>query len=758
MRTPAHLLAILLALAPVAARGQSMAFHKTPTALAGPAGATALAVTRLRLCGGAACTGPFDVGSVLLGASPSAKSFQGGALGEIPFPYALPASATCFAVGHMVAVSSPLADAAFCNGSTGQADVKYLVGTPQEGSTSLGLVGENVTGIAVAWAALNGEWVLMLAGTQTVEGVDLGVSQTNPTTVSWPRSGSGPTLRIQGLRVSSQATDFGDHDDVAWARQGLSSLELFWLDDASAKTLTSAYFTPLHVPLPADANAAGGLDADGDGVADLWVSVGSGPARLLAFHNDGLPADLPGATSIDIGAQLELVDPRLVQQIAVSGAPALAVADAGQDEVVVVSTSPDGGLLTWRGPTGGRTVTNVWAENVTGGSGTDLVVAYDTGAIDVFPADYKPTLQWAAGMPPGSVPMGSASTFGISVTDLDGTVAKAELFIRGVADPIASVVGPSGQTPNTPVQLEVDAPVGALCGASPLTLIMRATDDSGGFNELQTPLSLGDVAPSAAITGAPGPIPVALTLGGTALSVEALGDDPCKREVAFSWSDQSVPAGAVSGPDEGAGNRGVHHLTLPEATYPGLLAAGAPAAGVTVVPRSPGGLAGAAASVALQIDASGLLRVEQTADHAQLVPGDLALLTIVVSNPLSVDLARVVVRDALEGLASDGAAIVSGAGLVASTVSPSAVEWTVDRLPAGGRVTIQVPVRRTLGQNAVGRALAFAEGGAALSRPGSLALDGARLPGCGCGEEGTAAPFAAALLALWMLRRRRTAA
>ncbi len=504
---------------------------------------------------------------------------------------------------------------------------------------------------------------------------------------------------------------------------------------------------PPSVASRADALGVAAVDVNRDGALDLVfthsTAFGVEPipnGSLLWVEGTGNPAGFANSAAPawrDLGSDpaLGLVDPLIVRGLEVGGDPAFAVWDRDLQEVLVVT--PDGaapgGLRVWRAPAPGRRAVDIRLADLVGSPAPDLVVTMadplGRDSVLVYPdaVDASPALAWAPGSP-GSPARGVDHAMAVDASDADGPPPAVEWMI--------------GDPEGTPVALGAayTHPGASMCGLPPadVAVTVRATDDRGVFAELSATLPVAILSPSIAIAPPgrlvlpPPPRVATVILEGTA----------SLRCAPATWGG-TWPAGATfdDDPAPGALRRTV---TLAEATYPELLA------GTTVVTLSTAEpVPDPVATLAIDIDASGLVKVEREVDRPALAPGEVAVLRTRVQSRLGVALPQVLVVDVLVGLEPVGAPSVSGAHL-AETRSGGAV-LVVDPLPpAPAGVQIDLPVRSTGGRGA--SAVEVRSSGGHLLSPSAGTRDGGEtLPGCGCGSSGGGA---LALLALLALARR----
>lgn len=512
---------------------------------------------------------------------------------------------------------------------------------------------------------------------------------------------------------------------------------------------------PPTVPRKGDALGAAALDVDGDGRPDLVFSYGSAlgvpgqpgfaPGRLVAVRSTGDPLDLawPAGVWEDVTGRADLQplqDPVTLRQVRVNGAPAVAVWDRTLDEVIVISREAGGGgLRTWRGSAEGRTVRDIRTADVAGSPSPDLVVIAED--VLVFPdvGDGSPTVSWSPGSP-GAPVRGSDLPMSVSAGDPDGPVT-VEWFVGDAhGTPVATSALPAG--PPQPVAYV--RPAAALCGAAPqsLAVTVRATDALGVYDEVSAALDVEFPLPALALSPAGA---LRLPPGGTSVALDGSHPGGCGPAVTFVWGGTLFDAVAPS-QETSTATTTRRTVDLPEPAYAALLALPAPDVTLAAVD---GGAESPAASLALSLDAGGLVEVEHRSDVAALSTGEVAVLRTVLRSRLSVPLPGPRVIDVLEGLAPAGPAVVSGAAVE----SASGGEVVLVELPASGaEVTIDLPVRSTGGRGASSVEVRSSAGH--LLTPPAPRAGAIPLPGCGCGSPGAGAWLA--LLALVPLARPRS--
>ncbi len=499
----------------------------------------------------------------------------------------------------------------------------------------------------------------------------------------------------------------------------------------------------------ADALGVAAVDVDQDGFLDLVfteaTTFGVEPipnGALLWVQGTGNPADLGNAAApiwrdLTRDPALLLEDPQIVRGLELGGERAFAVWDRDLQEVLVV-TPGAAGLQVWRAPAPGRRATDIRLVDLVGSPSPDLlVVIADPLARDsvlVYPdlGDASPSLAWAPGSP-GAPVRGVAHAMAVDASDADGPTPTLEWM---VGDPDGTPVSSTATYTH---------PAASLCALPPpdLAITVRATDDRGVFTELGATLAVAVPAPAIAIAGAVPPGRLVLPPGGTSLVLEGTAVLQCGASA--TWGG-NWPAGASFVDEPPAGTSMRRTVILGEATYPELLA-GTPV--VTLTTTDP--LPAPVATLGLDLDATGLVEVEQDVDRPALAAGEVAVLRTLVRSRLGLPLPTISVVDVLAGLAPAGAPGVSGAALV--EVRSGGAVVVLDSLPPyPAEIEIELPVRSTGGGGASAVEVR-SSGEHLLTPPARVSSDGDSLPGCGCGPSGGGGEVA--LLALLALVRRR---
>jgi uncharacterized protein (TIGR03382 family) len=505
---------------------------------------------------------------------------------------------------------------------------------------------------------------------------------------------------------------------------------------------------PPTIALPGDVLGVAVMDVDRDGQLDLVfpqsIVLPDGTpyqAAVVWARGTGTPQDFaePAATPwTDLGAELGLVKPLLVRQVSVAGNEGFATWDAATEEVVVVWNE---GIVrrVWRAPAPGRLATDIRQVDLVGSGAADLVVVVENGvgpgAALVYPdlGQPGPLLRWAPGSP-GRWLRGAPLAVAVEV-DPAGAATVGVDWISGAAT-------------STPVGTGFSHVFPAVCTAPPARLgfTARGIDPTGVFTELSASLPLEVLAPALALGGGQ---TLRLPPGGTTAVFEASLATSC-GEARFGGT--AWPAGATV--TDAAGAAWVRRtVVLGEVTYPALLAA--PAQLVSVASADPL-VVPSTVTIAVPLDASGLVEVHQEADRTSLAPGEVVVVRTRLRSRIGVPIPLVRVVAALAGLEVAGAPVVSGAALVSS--ERGGAEIVVSALPAaGGEVWIELPVR-ALSARSSAAAEARSSGGWALTAPArTKALAAGRAPGCGCGTGSAPGTLTLALLALALRRRARRA-
>lgn len=775
-------IAAALALAPGVARAQ---FRARPMVIPVPSPETAVLA-------GAFATPPApaepDLADLLLarsGAVPSLRPHHALLAPLAVSPVGQPSSFQCVAAGRLAEdAGDALPDVAYC---AGLAEIQIAFGDAPGVLRSythiLSTIGSTPT---LSFARLHpaprqSDVIVLpvdtgraLSNEGSLYALDLGAAAGAPAMVdrSWPATGITKRAvlpdEVLTMRISDGARARGMDDLYI---PGFGSVTLYPnATPAGATTLAEVQLgPPVKIGgtvfdgldpsswLPAgvannDVLGAGALDVDGDGDLDLVVllapsapSLGpppTPPGRLLWVERTGDLAALAATPWRDLTthpALQPLSDPALLRALVIDGEPALAVFDRGTDSVLVVTAQPNGGgLRVWRGGAAGRELRDLRLADVVGSPAPDLVAdATRPGLADGAPgpavlvwpdlADASPEIAWAPGSP-GLASRGEDLPLAVSARDPDGSFTVDWMAGDPYGAPVASTAVPSG---GAPVDVAWTLDGALLCGAPPQTVQVtaRATDALGVFDDVSATLDVGFGPPSLAVSGAVPPDRLALPPGGTTATLEGSAWTRC-GPVAFSWGGSVLAAAASVASDDGATTTR-RILTLPESSYPALLAGEAAATLVATDPAT--GLASPTATLAVALDASGLVEAVQAADVVALSPGEVAVVRTRLRNRTGVSLPGVRVLDVLAGLAPAGDPRVAGAAVARTLDGGAGVE--LDALGPGAEVTIELPVR-SLGGPGASAVEARSSGGWLLTPAASAAASDAAVPGCGCGGDG----------------------
>jgi MYXO-CTERM domain-containing protein len=502
---------------------------------------------------------------------------------------------------------------------------------------------------------------------------------------------------------------------------------------------------PPTVPRFSEVHGVASLDVDRDGQPDLVFAMSTptvaAPGSLLWVKGTGSPADFANplvSTWHDLGLTLGLPDPMTVRPLRVGGSPAVAVWDRTLQEILVVTSSPSAGLSIWRAPAPGVFAKDIRLAELVGSPARDLVVVMDQGAAPTTVLVYAdlglpaPALAWAPGSP-GTPARGAPHSMAV-VLDPGGPSTVTVEWIQGV--PTSAPVG-TGLDHVFPPDCSMPPP--------PFSVLVRATDDTGQFDELSVTTTVAVLAPAVTLAGSSPPGRLVLAPGGTTAVLDGVAATGCGVP---SWSGTWPAAATVV---DAVGPTWVRRtVTLPEAAYPELLAD--PAFTVSLATTDPA-FPQEAAALALAMDGTGLVELSHASDRAALADGELAVVRTRLRSRLSVPLPGVRVNDALLGLAPAGAPSVTGAGLLSSGAGGTDV--VLDALPpAGGEVTIVLPVRGT-GAPGGSYVEARSSAGWPLSPEGHGQTASVKPPGCGCGTGSGPGSLALGLAALALRPRRR---
>jgi hypothetical protein len=497
----------------------------------------------------------------------------------------------------------------------------------------------------------------------------------------------------------------------------------------------------------AEVRGVASLDVDFDGQPDLvfamTASFGTTPGELVWVQGTANPADFadPALTpwhDLGIHPSLQLPDVMTVRPLRVGGGPAVALWDRTLQEVLVVtSNAASQRLEVWRAPAPGALAKEIRLADLAGSPAPDLVVVMDNGAegdsVLVYPdaGDLSPVLAWAPGSP-GSPIRGVPHTLQVVVSDADAPTMPLVEWVLG-----APTTAPLGQGTAYTVAPVCSVP------APPLVVTVRATDDLGVFTELQATLPWSTLQPAISLAGATPPGTLALAPGGTTAVFDGVAATACG---AASWGGAWPAAATVT--DTAGPSWMQRRVDLPEAAYPELLADPSPA--VSLATTDPG-VSQPVVTLPLELDGSGLVDVVHESDRTALAAGEIAVLRTRLRSRLGVTLAGVRIVDALSGLIPAGPPVVSGAAVVSVDAGGAGV--LIDALPpAPAEVTLELPVRSAQGPGA-SAVEARSAGGWLLTAPARAEASSSARPGCGCGSG--RAPAGLAVLALWLVRRRR---
>lgn len=510
---------------------------------------------------------------------------------------------------------------------------------------------------------------------------------------------------------------------------------------------------PPTVPGLADALGAVAVDVNQDGALDLVFTLATAfgvepitNGSLVWVQGTGNPADLASPAAApwrDLGLDpaLGLVDPLIVRALEIGGQPSFAVWDRDLQEVVIATPAP-AGLRVWRAPAPGRRAVDIRLADLVGSAAPDLVVVMadpqtrDSVLVYADEGDEPPSVDWASGSP-GYPLRGVDHAMGVDAGDADGPAPRVEWL---VGDPYGTPAG---------LGTSYTLAGSSLCGSVPppdVVVTVRVTDDLGVFTEVSATLPVGLLSPSLSISGAQPPGRLPLPPGGTSVVLDGRAALQCGAAV--SWGG-NWPAGATFADDAPSGAALRRTVTLPESTYPELLA------GTTVVTLTTSEpVPDPTASLTIALDATGLVEVEHEADRPALAEGEIAVLRTRLRSRVGLPLARVAVRDVLSGLAPAGTPRVSGAPV--AEVRDGGAELVLDPLPAGpGAVEIELPVSSLGGRGA--SAVEVRSAGGHLLTPAAAGTAGVETPlGCGCGAPAGGELALLALIALVRGRRRPT--
>lgn len=571
----------------------------------------------------------------------------------------------------------------------------------------------------------------------------------------------GGRSRVFRLRLGLPGRPAGIDDVLVPLRQGLRILVNG--TPAGATTLNMANFTRVTVgwlepsdlparraepgvtvPVTSSCHGGAALDVDGDGLRDLvFAMVLGADGQLLWIRGTGVPLDFGAYTSpwrslMAWPGLPAFENPMLVREIELPDGPATVVHDVGLDELVVLSRDA-GGLRAQRLPArGAAAVHDMWAADVVGEAGVDLLASVVTaeGAQEVwvYPDDgaLSPTLAWNPA-PPEVALLGTDLTLSVDASDPDSPFA-----LRWIRPPL-------------PDALDVETlviPGAEICGTDPVEVTVRALDAVGLYAELRASIPVA-VRPSLVLVGADPPGRLVLAPGGVAGRAVGTAWPACGSAPSFAWGSPGLPGlDANPGAD---GSRAWLDFTLPESAYPAALSTPVPGEPALTLTATEGSLSGTA-TLPLELDARGLVAATATFDRASLDAGEVGSLRVELASRLSVPLPGVRVRVRLDGLDFAGAPAVVGAPW-APAAAPG--EVVLDPLPAGpASVALSFPVRSGGAPGGASVEL-FSASGVRLSPEADPPAGDEVVPGCGCGT-GSGVGWAVALPLLLARRRRAT--
>jgi MYXO-CTERM domain-containing protein len=511
-------------------------------------------------------------------------------------------------------------------------------------------------------------------------------------------------------------------------------------------SVSNPAWLPRTIQRLSEVRGVASLDVDFDGVPDLVFTMATPdfpiPGALVWVKGTGVAQDFADpdvAPWGDLGAQLLLPDPMTVRPLRVGGRPAVAVWDRKLQEVLVVTSDAASRRLdVWRAPAPGGFARDILLADVVGSPGPDLLVVMDEGDAPGTVLVYAdlglpaPELSWDASSP-GTLARGVPVTLGVAL-DPGGPSSVTVEWIQGVPTNAPVGTGPTH-----------DFGVDCTMPPRPLAVVVRATDDTGQFDELFLTTTLAPLRPAIALAGSSPSGRLVLPRGGATAVLEGVTATGCGLP---AWGGAWPAPATVTDESRPTGVR--RTVLVPEAAYPALLAD--PAFAVSLATTDPA-FAATVATLALSFDASALVEVTHESDRTTLADGDIAVVRTRLRSRVSAALPAVRVTHALEGLVPAGSPVVAGAAPIAA--SPDGTELVLDVLPAAGaEVTISLPVRGT-GRPGGSSVEARSSGGWPLTPPVHTESAPARLPGCGCGGGAGPGWTPLALLAFALRRRRR---
>jgi MYXO-CTERM domain-containing protein len=578
--------------------------------------------------------------------------------------------------------------------------------------------------------------------------------------------------RIYPLRLSPGAIAGGVDDAfvpfdtgflLLWHSTAPAGATLADLDVAAVRfgAVSGGDLAP-YLPAPLDStfwfgSILGGAanDVDGDGLPDLVVSYGhelypAMPGQVLWIRNTGDAATMSAAAnrwgSLMGRGDLPVGDASTLRQLDLGdGTPAFAVFDRTLERIFVVRGNAATGFDVESLPAPGVLVREMIATDVVGSPEKDLVVlvdlapGYTTSEVWVFPDDddVATVLAWDPPLPAAAL-LGTDLPLGVALQDPDTLPADVAVsWLRPVSPETVAATGTTWTVPGAD-----------LCTATSWDFKVRALDPLGVYTELSASIPvLGE--PSLLLVGGG---PLVLPPGGATGRAEGEAWPECATGAAtYTWGQVGL-AGLLQAPCDPAGTASACiDFTVPEAAYPGALAA-TPALTLAATGPTAAGTISGTATLSLALDARGLVAASVAFDQAALAEGEVGLARIRLASRLGVPLPAVRAQVRLAGLAFAGPVEISGA-----PGEPGAMpgEFVVDPLPAApATIEVRVPVR-SLGEPGGVAVELFSEGGFRLSPEAAPAAGDALPPGCGCGGGGSGGLGLLLALAAAARRRRR---